>query len=686
MIQTSVSAPFAFAVLAFCAAALYFAAKDRALPSCLKAVKCAALILLGLFAAVSPALRLARKTPPHIAVLADAAASMKNADRQPRAQTWLKTNLPELKKYGQVSAWTYDTATSELTSAESYRAGGGFSDLRQALSTVFGGARPERAIVLTDGVSAARQSDTAWLSALPAPVDFVDFSAEKKSAGINFDDLRGADFAFRHVAYPLSYRLTATGLRGKNITLKATANGVVLASATIVCAADTQTAEGTFTFTPQAAGPLRVKVTAQAGKISAETEYALTVIHEKRRILYLCGTPSAEYASLRDFLKGNPANELVTFVILRSFDSANTVAENELSLIPFPAEQLFRKDLKLFDIVILENFSYDDAGGDRSYETMVTSFTAAGGGLLYMGTEKAYQRDAPYIPFAPNAAYSQRKGRIQPYRHPVAELYGDDSSRRWASLPPQEFMEFSALKKGAVPVLGIKNGSGVFPLAAAFPFGKGRVLALGAVSSWKWRLGAAASPDAAGLYGLFWNRALDYLSGDIDMSPLTLSVAENYAGCAKLRLLAVDETRRPLEDPNAKITARVTGPNGFSKEADFFMRSAGVFIAEVSGLPAGALKAEVSAESGGRLIGRAAVSFNGDGASDTSGFVRLLAQKSGGNYYTPESFSASAWAAPAARQEETRLPLPQWALNALALFVLAAFCAEWVWRRRHGLF
>ena len=49
---------------------------------------------------------------------------------------------------------------------------------------------------------------------------------------------------------------------------------------------------------------------------------------------------------------------MISFVILRTPTDVVNVPESQLSLIPFPTQRLFTQELKNFDLIIFENFSY----------------------------------------------------------------------------------------------------------------------------------------------------------------------------------------------------------------------------------------------------------------------------------------------------------------------------------------
>ena len=60
--------------------------------------------------------------------------------------------------------------------------------------------------------------------------------------------------------------------------------------------------------------------------------------------------------------------------------------ERELSLIPFPMEEIFDTKLHTFDVVVFQNFGYaEPALSIASYERNLEQYVSAGGALLVIG-------------------------------------------------------------------------------------------------------------------------------------------------------------------------------------------------------------------------------------------------------------------------------------------------------------
>ncbi len=165
--------------------------------------------------------------------------------------------------------------------------------------------------------------------------------------------------------------------------------------------------------------------------------------------MFLAGRPSAEYAFLREFLKADPNRELVSFVILRNPENPSPAPDRELSLIPFPVDEIFGRALPQFDLFILENFSAARFRLPPQYLDALKRFVAGGGALLVMGGENAFSgggyRGSPLEELLP-VALSGREPDFVPglfgpkaasFEHPLLRLEEtpEAAKRAWDALP-----------------------------------------------------------------------------------------------------------------------------------------------------------------------------------------------------------------------------------------------------------
>ncbi len=105
----------------------------------------------------------------------------------------------------------------------------------------------------------------------------------------------------------------------------------------------------------------------------------IDVQRDKIRVLTLSGSPAWNYRFLRMAMKQDPLIELVSFVFLRTPTDSVDVPENQLSLIPFPIDDIFLEELKNFDVVVLDDFSHRSYFNPVYLERVATSFVTAAG-------------------------------------------------------------------------------------------------------------------------------------------------------------------------------------------------------------------------------------------------------------------------------------------------------------------
>ena len=82
---------------------------------------------------------------------------------------------------------------------------------------------------------------------------------------------------------------------------------------------------------------------------------------------------------------------MISFVILRTPTDVVNVPESQLSLIPFPTQRLFTQELKNFDLIIFENFSYQ-LYFPWYYLENVRKYVQEGGAFAMIGGMLAFSR------------------------------------------------------------------------------------------------------------------------------------------------------------------------------------------------------------------------------------------------------------------------------------------------------
>lgn len=110
----------------------------------------------------------------------------------------------------------------------------------------------------------------------------------------------------------------------------------------------------------------------------------IQVRRDRLRLLHVAGRPTYDVRALRRFLKSDESIDLISFFILRTQNDQVQAAQHELSLIPFPVDELFSDHLDSFDAVILQDIH---AGRYRldSHFRSIEDYVLKGGGLILVG-------------------------------------------------------------------------------------------------------------------------------------------------------------------------------------------------------------------------------------------------------------------------------------------------------------
>lgn len=370
----------------------------------------------------------------------------------------------------------------------------------------------------------------------------------------------------------------------------------------------------TFTLRTDVLGLSSYRARVRAGGLSASAAFGVQAVREKLRVLHLSGPPSFDYAALREHLRSDPGVDLVSFVILRNPEDAAGVEEKALSLIPFPAHELFLKDLRNFDVLILHAFDLRRFAPGGLYLHAVERFVAGGGGLLVIGGPQAFGSGG-YAGLAPLAGllpaevpaspdHSFESFAVEPARHPAAaaEAFGGRDAPALGGLNL-----LGGPAPGARLIYGYRSASGAAgALAAERAHGKGRIVSLASPSTWM--LKAAGG----GRYSAFWGRLISFLDGTLGLERVALEADAGYPPRLRLRVLGPDY--RPLGGDSASITASVRGPGGV-RPAAFYFRGGGVYEAEVPQPFGGRQTVSVTVSVDGAPAGSASLVFTPEGPS-----------------------------------------------------------------------
>jgi uncharacterized membrane protein len=300
----------------------------------------------------------------------------------------------------------------------------------------------------------------------------------------------------------------------------------------------------------------------------------LRVGRERLRALLVAGRPSWDVRFLRDFLKRDGSVDLVSFFILRAAADLTAAPTNELALIPFPTDELFREHLGSFDVVIFQNFDYAPYELQaylpriRDYVQRGGSFVMIGGDRSFAGggyTGTAIEDILPVKLGAPSVLKGSYRAQVSKRlaQHPIVALGPDSTLTRqtWSTLPALHGANVVRAVKEEAQVLlhhpraRISKGARL-PILVVGESGRGRVAAMTTDASWRWRFAADDTTVGSDEYELFWDRMIRWLTRDPLLEPARISTDRERYGVGgdivvsgRLR----DEAYRPMKEVRVEL-------------------------------------------------------------------------------------------------------------------------------------
>lgn len=282
---------------------------------------------------------------------------------------------------------------------------------------------------------------------------------------------------------------------------------------------------------------------------------SVNAVRDRLRVLLVSGQPHIGGRAWRDFLKSDPAVDLVHFTILRSNSSQDRASDKEMALIPFPVQELFDAKLKSFDLVIFDRFK-NQSLVPSVYLKNIADYVLAGGALLVTNSTDAA---VPVLTQSPLAQVlpAEPSGEVltarfvptlteDGLRHPVtSQLPSLMPSSSWG---PWFRQVGSNAVRGHVLMSGINNK----PLLVLDRMGEGRVAEFMSDQFWLWSKGF----EGGGPEGELLRRTVHWLMQEPELDEDALHAhVETKNGAWQLIL-----TRQSLEGSTRHVT--VTDPDG----------------------------------------------------------------------------------------------------------------------------
>jgi len=574
----------------------------------------------------------------------------------------------------------------------------------------------QSAIVLfSDGITNGDKKTLDGGPPLPVPVFTVGVGAGANFVDVRIAKLAAPQFAFRGREFKLDLTVAASGMKGKSVPLFFNRGKNLITTRNIAIDADLFEQNITLSFTPKELGThgFSVSIPAQPGEQIApnnQKEFKVDVQRDKLRVLTLSGSPAWNYRFLRMAMKQDPLIELVSFVFLRTPTDSVDVPESQLSLIPFPIDDIFLEELKNFDVVLFDDFSHR-AYFNPVYLERVRDFVRDGGGLAVFGGARAFDnggygesalRDVLPVELDGKGNY-QAVGSLNAVltpagkAHPVTRLVADPKTNEeaWSKMPPLTGFNQVRGVRGEVLI-----STGDAPLLAVGRFGKGRTLAFMSDDAWRWNFIAVGNRETPQNHLKLIRQAVRWLAQEpsfeqVRLYPIaTVQPGEKIA--IKLKVLKDDFTPARQASVQLRVLSADGEPTLVAASAD---GEDGEFTGEFIPTKEGTYRVEAEASIAGKALGKDRTSFTAAFSySETNDgrprldLLKQIAESSKGEYFSIDDWSQKSLEKIAAKlevvvpsqiieQRQTRLWSTLWPFSILLLLL----SVEWWLRRKWGL-
>jgi len=219
-------------------------------------------------------------------------------------------------------------------------------------------------------------------------------------------------------------------------------------------------------------------------------------VRDRLRVLLVSGQPHAGERVWRNLLKADPSVDLVHFTILRPPEKQDGTPIDELSLIAFPARDLFNDKLASFDLVIFDRYG-EQGILPMIYFDNIAQYVENGGALLvssgpeFAGPSSVYRTPlASVLPAQPTGEIVTQAFKPQVTQLGLAHPVTRDLAGSNADNVPATWGRWFRLI-GATTVSGqtVMSGPGNKPLLVLDQVKKGRVAEILSDQTWLWARG-----------------------------------------------------------------------------------------------------------------------------------------------------------------------------------------------------
>ncbi|MBX3211454.1 MAG: hypothetical protein KF850_05435 [Labilithrix sp.] len=601
------------------------------------------------------------------------------------------------------------------------------SDLTAALRALAASAeeRPQAVVVVSDGrlddpaEGASPENLAALGKELKVPIHTVATTREgPPDASVRRVSAAGA--AVAHVPLPLRVEVGCSGgLACDELTvtareLREDGPPALLATGLSHLKDGKGTVDLSVTLERAGARIIEIAITPPSGDTIPENDRRLltfVVARERVRVLHVAGRPTNDVRALRQWLKSDASVDVVAFFILRTQSDNPNARSEDLSLIPFPVDELFTEHLPSFDAVVLQDFDAQPYGLEKHLPELAR-YVRSGGGLIMVGGQNSFiaggYAGTPLAEVLP-VALDKSPGATAADVAPVTPSWTEDGRTAPLLAPLRDVASEELPQMPGTNILGDVRAGGLvlwshptrtttsgapMPILAIGDQGDGRSIALGIDGAWQLEFSQLGARTSGRGYGAMWDGLLGWLMRDPRFEPGQLDLTGPCVAGepARVRVRAPDgrDASGDMVVEVRRLDARPGEAGAEPLKVEVPRRAPGATgTVEVTlpPLPAGGYTARLKLGPGPTTRRDFACEAGGDEWADSrpdADRLRALANATGGTFRWATDDPTLPLPKPAVVSAERHVvPLaPPWSWTLAAAVLLGA---HWFTRRRNGL-
>ncbi|MEM7008240.1 MAG: glutamine amidotransferase [Thermodesulfobacteriota bacterium] len=620
-------------------------------------------------------------------------------------------------------AFNTDLISGSLEAIMSQQALGTRTDFQSALEYLVeknNNGELDTAIIITDGEDKDISSERAeeLIDKIDFPVNTISPVTQENIYDIWIDKIDSSEVSFLRYPFPVEVSIKSSTDEVIQIPVSLYEGDKLVAIKEAKIDQETKDAKLVFEVNPDSLG--RKIYTVSMPSLSDEVipennerSFFTDVIINKIRVLHVGGRPSWDVKFLRKALKRNPNVDLVSFFILRDPTDLSFASERELSLIPFPVNEIFGKELSTFDVVIFQDFHFQPYGIFGFHLRNIQEYVSKdGGSFLMIGGSNSFNSGSygrtslseilpvklDYRPKTLSETISSQTYHPELTEvgksHPITRIIPNtnENERHWNSMPELEGLNtVQGLKPSAMALLSTDDGQ---PVLAVDNIDNGKVAAFMSDSSWMWNFSQAQGGNVSPHYEKFWNRLFLWFVDDPELRDVKISTDKAIYSPGEIVKLDITSLSEDHIDENSSPVLVL--PNGEKELIQIQRETEGSYIAEIVARVDGLHKISFVPKSSSeqfRELNKSETIFMVEppstevvGPTANTEFLKKLSDESGARFITTDESPGKLKLDSSKKKTLIGYQTKKlWDNPFTFLVLIAMLSSEWLLRRRWGL-